>query len=62
MNETYKIRNVGGSLMVVLPQRIVRTMELQAGDEVTVQVEQIGYRKRGPIVITPVKPKNGARK
>jgi antitoxin component of MazEF toxin-antitoxin module len=60
MNETYKIRNVGGSLMVVLPQHIVKAMELQAGDGVVVQAFNVGY-KRGTITMKPVKPKRNGR-
>lgn len=49
MNETYKIRNVGGSLMVVLPQKIVRDLSLKAGDEVV-------FRRAGSSRVISVEP------
>jgi antitoxin component of MazEF toxin-antitoxin module len=60
MNETYRIRNVGGSLMVVLPQQIVRDMALKAGDEVI-------FRRAGSSRVISVEPlgkpkRNGAKK
>ena len=34
MNDTYRIRELGGTLVVTLPQKIVRELRLFAGDEV----------------------------
>lgn len=38
MNDTYKIRSIGGCLVVTLPQRVVRQVGLRAGDEVRIAV------------------------
>lgn len=42
MNTTYKIRSIGGSLMVVLPQEICRSVGLKAGDKVAYVVSERG--------------------
>jgi antitoxin component of MazEF toxin-antitoxin module len=55
MNETYKIRNVGGSLMVVLPQQVARVLSLKAGDDVSISIVSIGAG--GDVLIKPVRPK-----
>jgi antitoxin component of MazEF toxin-antitoxin module len=55
MNETYKIRNVGGSLMVVLPQQVARVLSLKAGDDVSISIVSIGAG--GDVLVKPVRPK-----
>lgn len=63
MNETYKVRSIGGSLLVVIPQRIARQMQLKAGDDVA--VEAIGFAGVGrpaTITIKPVKPQAKGKK
>lgn len=55
MSETYKIRSIGGALLITIPQHIVRAMELRAGDEMVIQAFDVG-RKRGMITAKPVKP------
>lgn len=57
MNDTYKIRSIGGSLMVVLPQKIVRDLALKAGDEVV-------FRRAGSsrvVSLEPLKPKGRSK-
>lgn len=56
MNDTYKIRSIGGALLVTIPQRIVRQMQLKAGDEVRIAmtVERI-------ITVRPAKPTSGRK-
>lgn len=54
MNDTYKIRSVGGSLMIVVPQHIARAMNLKAGDEMTVQAFD-ATKALAQIVVKPVK-------
>lgn len=54
-NQPYKIRSIGGGLVIALPQHIAKAMELRAGDEVVIQAFDVGY-KRGMITIKPVKP------
>lgn len=51
MNDTYKLRSVGGALMVTIPQRIARQMHLSPGDEVKIAV-MVGHA----VTIKPVKP------
>ena len=56
MNDTYKLRSVGGALMVTIPQKIARQMELRAGDEVVINA--IGFHSVGrpaSIIVKPVK-------
>jgi antitoxin component of MazEF toxin-antitoxin module len=62
MNETYKIRTWGGSLAVILPQKVVRTLSLKAGHEVKIRIVNIGMG--GDVVIEPQRrePKNGRSK
>lgn len=55
MSQTYKIRSIGGALLITIPQHIVRAMELQAGDEMVIQAFDVG-RKHGMITAKPVKP------
>lgn len=57
MNDTYKVRTVGGSLMIVLPQRIVRQVGLSAGDDVKIAVA-VGH----VITVKPVKMTKGKAK
>lgn len=52
MNDTYKLRSVGGALMVTIPQKIARQEGLRAGDEVQIKVI-VGH----VIAVKPVKPK-----
>lgn len=49
MNETYKVRTVGGSLMVTLPQHVARFTKLVNGDEL-----RIITHKDGKIILTPI--------
>lgn len=60
MNETYKIRNVGGSLMVVLPQQVARVLSLKAGDEVSISIVSTGAG--GDVLIKPVRLKKSKGK
>lgn len=50
MNDTYKIRLVGGALMVVIPQAAARALSMKAGDElkVSVGVREITYERTRP--------------
>lgn len=61
MNETYKIRSLGGALVVTLPQRLVRQYALQAKDEIA-----FNALDKKHIVIEVLKPgpqrKDGGRK
>lgn len=57
MNDTYKIRSIGGALLVTIPQHIARQMQLEAGDEVVIKA--IGFADVGrpaTITVKPVKP------
>lgn len=56
MNETYKIRSIGGSLLVVIPQYIARAMNLKAGDDVAVSAYDVG-RRHEAVIVRPAKPK-----
>ena len=56
MNDTYKLRSVGGALMVTIPQKIARQEGLRAGDEVKIAVI-VGH----VITVKPVKPKGRSR-
>jgi antitoxin component of MazEF toxin-antitoxin module len=60
MNETYKIRNVGGSLMVVLPQQVARVLSLKAGDDVSISIVSIGAG--GDVLVKPVRQKKSKGK
>lgn len=50
MNDTYKIRSIGGALLVTIPQKIVRDLNLKAGDEVV-------FRRVGTSRIISVEPR-----
>ena len=62
MNDTYKLRIVGGALMVTIPQKIVRILSLKAGDEVKLRVVSIGTG--GAVSVEPQRKskKNGTKK
>lgn len=53
MNKPYKVRSIGGALVVTIPAHILRLVPLKAGDSVTFNT--IG--KTEAIVISPVKGK-----
>jgi antitoxin component of MazEF toxin-antitoxin module len=42
MNDTYKLRSVGGALMVTVPQKIARILRFNKGDDVKIGVVKIG--------------------
>lgn len=48
MEQTYKVRKVGGGLVITLPQHIVRFTKLIDGDTVTIIAH-----KDGKIIVTP---------
>jgi antitoxin component of MazEF toxin-antitoxin module len=56
MNETYKLRTIGGALMVTIPQKIVRQEGLRAGDEVRIAV-MVGH----VITVKPQKAKGKSK-
>lgn len=61
---TYKVRSIGGTLAVTLPQSILRIVPLTSGDEVSFTVAGAG-NKEGPLIV--IKPerrlkRNGAKK
>lgn len=53
MNETYKIRTVGGCLMLTIPRKVSEVMRLRAGDEVKIGIVNLG--SGGTITIDRVK-------
>lgn len=59
MNDTYKIRTLGGALVVTLPQRLVRQYALKPKDEVAL----VAFDKKHIIIeiLSKAKPKNGAK-
>lgn len=59
MNETYKIRSVGGALIVTIPQHIARESGLKVGDAVVFAVT--GFKKNVVIERAPTK-RNGSKK
>lgn len=59
MNDTYKLRSVGGALMVTIPQHVARTLRLSRGDEVKITMANTG--RNGVMVIERVKPKGRAK-
>lgn len=54
MNETYKVRRVGGTLMVTVPQHVARVLLIEAGQEVAITVAASG--KRGVSGLMIVEP------
>lgn len=42
MNDTYKIRNVGGCLMVTIPRKVSEILKLKAGDDVRIHIVNVG--------------------
>ena len=52
-SNVYKIRLIGGSLMIVLPQRIVREWELVAGDEAVMKTAK--HNGSDAIIVEPLR-------
>jgi len=42
MNDTYKIRTLGGCLVLTIPRKISEVMRLRAGDEVKIGIVNLG--------------------
>jgi antitoxin component of MazEF toxin-antitoxin module len=57
MNETYKIRTVGGCLMLTIPRKVSEVMRLRAGDEVKIGIVNIGTG--GTMTVDHVKKTKG---
>lgn len=55
MNETYKVRQIGGTLMVTIPQQVARLLLIEAGQEVSITVSGTG--KRGTSGLMIVEPR-----
>jgi len=55
MNDTYKVRDIGGTLVVTLPRAIARALSLKAGDRVTVHATAL------EVVIAKAKGKVGKK-
>jgi antitoxin component of MazEF toxin-antitoxin module len=53
MSNVYKIRSLGGTLVITLPQRIVREWSLVAGDEATLKTAK--HNGSDAIVIEPLR-------
>jgi antitoxin component of MazEF toxin-antitoxin module len=53
MSNVYKIRSLGGTLVITLPQRIVREWSLVAGDEATLKTAK--HNGNDAIVIEPLR-------
>lgn len=47
MNETYKLRSVGGALMVTIPQYVAKVLNLSKGDEMKITIANSG---RGGVI------------
>lgn len=60
MNSSYRIRSVGGALMVTIPQYVARVLKFNKGDEVKITIANTG---RGGVMVTErVKPTKGKSK
>jgi antitoxin component of MazEF toxin-antitoxin module len=63
MDGTYKIRSVGGALVVTIPRHIQKLNPVQAGDEVRFTIAANHRRGSRPfIIIEPMPRKNGVKK
>lgn len=60
MNDTYKVRSIGGALLVTLPQKFVRVVGLKAGDNVKIGLAGLG--QGGIITVERAKPTKGKGK
>jgi antitoxin component of MazEF toxin-antitoxin module len=63
VNETYKLRTIGGALVVTIPRHIQRLVCIKAGDDVRFTVS--ASRRKGVtglIIIEPQPRKNGVKK
>jgi antitoxin component of MazEF toxin-antitoxin module len=63
MTPTYKIRAIGGGLVVTIPRHIIKLIPVKAGDEVVFTIAQNGRRdSRGLIIMEPQPgPKRGRK-
>lgn len=57
MNETYKVRQVGGTLMITVPQHVARLLLIEAGQEVAITVSGAGKRGVSGLMIVEPRPK-----
>lgn len=60
MNDTYKIRTIGGCLMLTIPRKVSEILRLQAGDEVKIGIVNAG--SGGTITVDRVKKSKGKSK
>lgn len=62
MNDTYKVRQVGGTLMVTVPQHVARLLLIEAGQEVRITVSGTGKSdSRGVMWVEPLREKTATK-